>query len=398
MADTTLIKNLIKAKTSLRKKYKQLQNSETADSDFLNKAFKPIVDPLNELTAIAATGSSKNKSGGDGKDIEKDASKLNKTKSKKSSGKISKTKKRRKMITTKVLQQQQLAPDNEHSTATIKDEEEDDIFHDVTTDDIDKTGDIGYDMQGGDDDDDDDASDAEDVGVGDEQLLLTTPRSLKEPSSSSSSSFPGIVSTNRGSAAADDKLLMNNIPSYATPYVQKFFTGKWTSKKTLDKIYSPKMSSNNKITLGNKSFGFDGRYVYVGAKKFPSTKGLWDLLFLEAPTGYTEEDLKQYAEIVKYTNVAYHGYSKTNHLNTFHSKYKNVLKKIVGRNAAKEGMGVFNKVLPKSAMISYEYWNDPNELVNRLQLLHASSMSGHTGHINEINSILEELKEAGYIY
>ncbi|KAI8123498.1 hypothetical protein CVS40_5822 [Lucilia cuprina] len=46
----------------------------------------------------------------------------------------------------------------------------------------------------------------------------------------------------------------------------------------------------------------------------------------------------------------------------------------------------------------YIYWDDPNELVNRLRLLTSSSSVGHNNHKNEIISIIEELKEANIIY
>jgi hypothetical protein len=45
----------------------------------------------------------------------------------------------------------------------------------------------------------------------------------------------------------------------------------------------------------------------------------------------------------------------------------------------------------------YIYWNDPNELVERLQLLRASKRAGNTGLVNEIANIEEELREEGYI-
>lgn len=46
---------------------------------------------------------------------------------------------------------------------------------------------------------------------------------------------------------------------------------------------------------------------------------------------------------------------------------------------------------------SYIYWDDPNELVNRLRLLIASTHAGHNAHHNEISSIIEELREAGIV-
>ena len=41
----------------------------------------------------------------------------------------------------------------------------------------------------------------------------------------------------------------------------------------------------------------------------------------------------------------------------------------------------------------YEYWDDPNELVDRLWLLIVSRDAGHSGHGNEIHSIIEELRD-----
>lgn len=46
----------------------------------------------------------------------------------------------------------------------------------------------------------------------------------------------------------------------------------------------------------------------------------------------------------------------------------------------------------------YVYWDDPNELVDRLRLLIASTNAGHNGHRNEIISIIEELHEKNIIY
>lgn len=55
------------------------------------------------------------------------------------------------------------------------------------------------------------------------------------------------------------------------------------------------------------------------------------------------------------------------------------------------------KVNNQIASSSYTFWNDPNELVERLRLIVASTSAGHTGHHNEITSIIEELREAKVI-
>jgi len=45
----------------------------------------------------------------------------------------------------------------------------------------------------------------------------------------------------------------------------------------------------------------------------------------------------------------------------------------------------------------YKYWDDPNELIERLRLLLAYESVGNTNHKNEIISIIEELREANII-
>lgn len=47
--------------------------------------------------------------------------------------------------------------------------------------------------------------------------------------------------------------------------------------------------------------------------------------------------------------------------------------------------------------IIYEYFDDPNELCDRLRLLVSSRIAGNTNHMQEINSIIEELRELGCI-
>ena len=56
------------------------------------------------------------------------------------------------------------------------------------------------------------------------------------------------------------------------------------------------------------------------------------------------------------------------------------------------------KIARKHTALDYVYWDDPNELVDRLQLLTAERSAGNPSHVNDIHSIIEELREAGYIY
>ncbi|KAJ3646935.1 hypothetical protein Zmor_024492 [Zophobas morio] len=60
----------------------------------------------------------------------------------------------------------------------------------------------------------------------------------------------------------------------------------------------------------------------------------------------------------------------------------------------KSGRGLYNN----NFVTEYVYYDAFDELVERLNLLHASVKAGNTTHINEIRSIEEELREADVIY
>ena len=55
------------------------------------------------------------------------------------------------------------------------------------------------------------------------------------------------------------------------------------------------------------------------------------------------------------------------------------------------------KIARKNDITEYVYWDDPNELVDRLKLLDSERVAGNNNHDNEIQNILEELSERGYI-
>lgn len=53
--------------------------------------------------------------------------------------------------------------------------------------------------------------------------------------------------------------------------------------------------------------------------------------------------------------------------------------------------------IPYNENISYEFYDDPNELCERLRLLIASRSAGNSNHSQKINSIVSELRERGII-
>lgn len=69
------------------------------------------------------------------------------------------------------------------------------------------------------------------------------------------------------------------------------------------------------------------------------------------------------------------------------------------KSEKKRGKGMDFNFIPYNInnRIIYEYFDDPNELCERLRLLVSSRKAGNTNHMQEINSIIEELRELQYI-
>lgn len=66
----------------------------------------------------------------------------------------------------------------------------------------------------------------------------------------------------------------------------------------------------------------------------------------------------------------------------------------------KRGSGMSSNDLirfDRNEHVSYTYWDNANELIDRLRLLISSQSAGNTGHTNEIVSIIEELRESNII-
>lgn len=73
-------------------------------------------------------------------------------------------------------------------------------------------------------------------------------------------------------------------------------------------------------------------------------------------------------------------------------------KRIAAMKRIKYGTCLEKKIIPYAENIVYEYYDDPNELCERLKLLVSSKGAGNSNHNQEINSILEELRERHLIH
>ena len=112
--------------------------------------------------------------------------------------------------------------------------------------------------------------------------------------------------------------------------------------------------------------------------------------------------MNNYKDLLNATNAHRKQYSVSEPVRTSRSiKYKNFIAKLfnVSRRPSSTSGGSLPQymIARKNVNTDYVYWDDPNELVDRLRLLLASQAPGNPSHNNDIISIIEELREAGII-
>uniref|UniRef100_A0ABD2WJQ8 DUF8207 domain-containing protein n=1 Tax=Trichogramma kaykai TaxID=54128 RepID=A0ABD2WJQ8_9HYME len=179
----------------------------------------------------------------------------------------------------------------------------------------------------------------------------------------------------------------------------------------LDKLYGVRMQTDE-YYLGNSPLRFDGDMVYIDNESYIKSKGLLELLFKKNPDPkhITNTDKVAYEKILDSTNVHRKRFADDGDLRKHNSKkFEYIIEPLFKSGSGlsprykvvKRGYGLLPRYkVAKShdSLKDFVYWNDPNELVDRLRLLVAERSAGNNAHDNEITSIIEELREDGYIY
>lgn len=177
-----------------------------------------------------------------------------------------------------------------------------------------------------------------------------------------------------------------------------------------DQLYGIR-AKHDKLWIGKVNVSLSPSHITVYGRNFRLTRGLLDLLFLKYPAkeNITESDLLQYKEILILTSAHKKDYDDKKEIRR--TKSKKFVEIIDLMFPLKKG-GCISKqcknrklkhLIQNDFMLynprkqNYVYWDDPNELVERLYLLLSSKQAGHTGHQNEVLSIFEELREANII-
>lgn len=159
-------------------------------------------------------------------------------------------------------------------------------------------------------------------------------------------------------------------------------------------------SSTSNASQTNKHY-----VVTIDDRRYELTPGLKELLMRKKPNLkiINEKDKTIYKDILDHTNAHKRNFDPNGQLKGDKGlKYRQIIKPLFSEqyensNAMKRGGSYIPKYKKYKSNTDYIFWDDPNELIERLKLLIASKNAGNTNHDNEILSIIEELTEAGII-
>lgn len=161
----------------------------------------------------------------------------------------------------------------------------------------------------------------------------------------------------------------------------------------LDTLYGPHKGSNGEWKFGNSNIKLSEDKIQIGNQNWLLTPGLFELMFHIKPKNYDKTELSIYKKILMETNAYKREFKSDGQIKgTRAYKYQKIIAKLIQNDKTGSGLMKLNSHKP-----NYIYWDDPNELVDRLRLIIASQAAGHNNHNNEIVSIIEELREADII-
>lgn len=208
--------------------------------------------------------------------------------------------------------------------------------------------------------------------------------------------------------AKHNKPVLDEYLEQFPPLSRYYIEGYFTNNDSFDQNSGARFDfSTNKIHIGNTELQIeDNNNIVIDNRPYEGTRGLYELIFMKKPHGYNKTDLKNYKEILELSSAHKRDYNPQGQIKGHkYYKYKNVIKPLFDSKTRSKsyhgaapsksgsGMAVYNE-----KPIEYVYWDDVNELVDRLRLLTASKSAGNTdSHDNEILSIISELKEIGVI-
>ena len=159
-------------------------------------------------------------------------------------------------------------------------------------------------------------------------------------------------------------------------------------------------SDDGKFFLGEKEVEFDGDDIIIDGDEYEGTPGLWELITLKNPRedSYTEDDLKNYSEIMQRSNALRSEKNPSRPKTNKGFKWINFLRPIWNEQKERETGKRPKTSSPKKKGKGVEFLpSDPALLLEQLKLSFASNQAGNSGERNRIVSILETLLGMGVI-
>ncbi len=197
----------------------------------------------------------------------------------------------------------------------------------------------------------------------------------------------------------------------AKRFVEKNFTGNLAKEyfiklikgsKEVDSTYGVHVSGDH-WKIGDKVIELNNNDLLIDGLTYEGTRGLYELIFMNKPNEYvyTEKDLNSYASILAQTNVHRVNYSPRGKIRSNRGhKYKNIISVIFSREKDQQQPSNQMETHASGSGLTLTdskpnviYYDDANEIIDRLRILMASQAAGNNAHSNEINAIMEELIE-----
>lgn len=344
--------DIIRAREAIKRKYNALRRGETEKSARLEKHFKPVAEPLKAILKMKDQGGP----------------------------------------STLLLPVKKEEPPPLKTEDKEEPEKDDDGRADID----------------GDDTDDDESSDGE--------IFHDTAADINDDSGADAEEVvEGNIEAESSESPRDHALLDSYIDTNFGPLYSSYFRQMITGGDAFDHTHGVRLGEGGRWMLGNKPLRFDKNdNLIVGEHTFEPSPGLLELIFKRSPGPHNADDVERYKRILELTNAHRQSHEAGKPLRaTSTPKYKEIIRPLYLRprrqaqkRTGKGLQGLFGakrprtgegRFVPMETRRTFVYWDDPNELVERLALLAASRDAGHTGLEREILSIEEELREGGYI-
>lgn len=353
--EKSILRQLAEAREAIKRKHQLIKRGKDNLEKTLNETFKPIVDPLKDLIEVT-----------DQKKINED-----------------------KIISIKPEKKNKITFEKLFKSKEVGSSEDKTSYFNNTTNEFNTT------LKPFDD--------TFESAIGNDNVDDYNDEYNPETSINESNDTTAIENIEKTSTSVSDQLLSDSVLGN---YIHLLHDSS-SNKGKLDKTFGVRLTENNYV-IGDSPIYFEKNKVIVNDETYTATPGLMELLFHKEPDSemISSLDQKNYLKILENTN-AHRKKNDTNgeYRNKHLKKFKTFIAPNLSPNITKkrksiDGSGLLptHKIARRNTTFDFVWWNDPNELVDRLRLLIAEQAAGNPSHINEIHSIIEELREADYIY